>query len=189
MPALIINTSGNQGNVENKFCLDLCSRINSQSKLINMSGEDLINTQLVDFTGYEVIVIVSHANRNGKDDTDLDCGFGWELLDNPTILTQLLEPNNMRFILVYCACDALSPETITSGIQDPNCLGVIASRSPVQDTDIVIVSEVVNIAHRFMVGSEQDTSILNRSIRNLVKLFAGYPDFWFFDVPRVFEEE
>ncbi|AGY75866.1 hypothetical protein [Clostridium autoethanogenum] len=180
MSVLIINITGNQRKFENQFCNDLSSKINAETKIKDIRGEDLLAMQGIDGEGHEVIVVVGHAGRNGKSNTILDCGFGWKLLDNPTIFTQLLGNNNKRFILVYCACSALSPETLVSGIEDQNCIGVVASRNPVKYTHASIVAEVINLVHEFILENNQDIDSLQRNIRNLVKQYDDYPDFWIF---------
>lgn len=162
MSVLVINTTGNQRNFENKFCSDLLAMINTQTKLIDIRGENLLDMKLIDNNEHEVIVIVSHAGRNGSLNTNLDCGFEWDALDNPTVFAQLLGNNKKKFILMYCACEGLLPETIVSGVEDKNCTGVIVSRNPVKDTHITIVADVVNLVHEFIIKNDVDTISLQK---------------------------
>ena len=107
MSILIMNITGDKGGFENQFCSDLSKSIYSQVKLVNVRGEHLLDNKVMEDEGHEIVIIVSHADGSG-DQTILDSGFGWNLVDRPTILTQLLQNNARKFILIYCACEALS---------------------------------------------------------------------------------
>ena len=46
-------------------------------------------------------------------------------LNSPDYLCRMLSEHPVAFFLVYCVCDALSVETITSPVSIPTCIGSI----------------------------------------------------------------
>lgn len=182
MSVLILNTTGNQVGFENEFCNILKNNINVNSNILNVRGMELID---VDIKGHEVVVVVSHGVSDEKlNDTEIDIGFDeFELamkagiLNNPTILSQMLGGNDRKCILVYCACNGLSAQTLLSGTEIQNCIGVMASKTPIGDNYVGVVGEVINKVSEFMLKNSDDIISLNKEIKLITEKYKDEPDF------------
>ena len=182
MSVLIINTTQNERKFENQFCDILKNNINVESKVENLRELDLLNLKI---SGYEVVVVVSHGTSyDGLDNTYIGLGFNEEelglkhgTLNNPTILSQMLGDNDRKFILIYCACSGLSAETLLSGIEIKNCIGVIASRTPIGNMYVDVVSDVINKVSDFMMEGSNDILSLDKDIKLIIDKKKGEPHF------------
>lgn len=182
MSVLILNTTGNKNDFEDEFCKRLLRGISKNSDLLNSRGMDLLD---VDIKGYEVVVVVSHGiSDENLYDTKINLGFDEDelgvkdgILNNPTILAQMLGKNDRKFILVYCACNGLSSQTLLSGIEMNNCIGVVASKTPIGAEYIVAVAEVINRISEFMSTNSSDIANLNRDIKLIIERYKDKPNF------------
>lgn len=194
MGVRIINVTGNRVGFENDFCEQLKTMLEGNAELLNLRGQELLDAQIIEEEGAEIVVLVAHAGPNTSEstqwvDTILECGYGFAEADNPTVFFQQLERNSKRFIMIYCACEALSPETCISGIEDKNCVGIIASLEPILATHVGVMSKVINMAYSFIINNEIDTSTLERGIRKIVKENGGHPNLYFQPMIKIQVEE
>ncbi len=198
MPILILNMSGNLKGFEDQLCLDLSARINDQTTIITRRGENLLSERSVlGGDPYGVVVIVAHGCSLENSTTRVNIGLqpqndqiGIErVLNTPTILTQILGRNPIPYVLVYCSCEALSIETFNSGIADPNCLGVVASREEIGFRDIGLFADIVNYLNMYLSRNVFDTQQFYSIVRNLSEQHGDFPLVRFLEVARVQIEE
>ena len=195
MSVLILNVTGNINGVEDQFCQNIIRGIPYNVDLVNRGGPELTEGEpVLNNHFYKVVVIVGHACALPGSNTFIDIGFDDPSLipqaqiaiNSPTTFVQTLGNNMEDYILIYCSCNALSVETLDSGITDPHCIGVIASIDPVNtNTDVNLVTEIINSVYLSVLNNQTSLNHLHRLIVNIVNNHGGRPLFRYLETSRV----
>jgi hypothetical protein len=153
MSVLILNLTGNRNGFEDLFCENVKSLITSNVQIVSKRGLELFNSiNLID--GFSIVVVVAHADNNSQTTTIIETGLDleenipsniYEMLNSPTVLTQILGRNSVKYILLFCACSALSSELLVSVIDDDNCIGTISSKIPIYEKEYSNIAEIINL--------------------------------------------
>ena len=194
MSVRMINITGNLKGFENQLAHDLAQAIKSPCEPpVEIRGEDFIRQAIPAGSHYEVIVIIAHAGSN-QSNTSIDTGLRSKdypdvvnrQLGSPDMVAQFIKGNLVPYFLVYCACSALSPQTITAHDIDLYCKGTVASyKKSVSSADIPQIATIVDFLHG--AGQTLDDMDIQKEV---AKITASYPDgahFIYFPVPRVEE--
>lgn len=191
MGVLILNSTGNREGFEDHFCRTLEQLLATVSvRVVSGRGYDLLDR--ASLNGEQVVVLVSHAApQSDGSETYLDLGFDPSddpsgLLNSPTVFAQILGRSRSPFIIVYCCCEALSPETGVSGVEDPHCRGVIACSEAVMDTHVSLVADLVTSVQVLFAQHSPTDDDIHRAVREVRSRWGSdHPNPWYLTAPRV----
>lgn len=174
MSILILNTTRNVSRFENRYVDELSKGLKHDYKVYSLAGEDLLELS-VDKKDIKVILVVSHAESTG-DDTCLKLGFivdGKEpvIVNNPEILSQILNYNSSKHIIVYCSCNAATVSTVAASIDNPEVVGVVASTKNINEMWVNAIAELVNKIHDVDLEGENSPHEITKIIVEVERLF------------------
>ena len=151
MSVVIINTTNNEKGFEDRFVDDLANLLRIPCTKNSATSFELLDLPPLD-GDVKVLVIVSHADSDDNE-TFMDLGFRVEncntnLVNNPDVIGQVIDQSaSDRYVIVYCACSALSPATLASNSDNDKVAGVIATAKPVNSTWVDSIAKIIAYVH------------------------------------------
>jgi hypothetical protein len=214
MSVVIVNMTGNRCGFENGLCASLDVTITADSELRVARGEDLVNGAINLPGDCRVLVVVAHAGVLPDQSVHIDMGIqppcataeafaavGREIScpchecshatavrqsESPTVLAQLILAQS-PFVLVFCACEALAPDTMAIPPADHR-LGTVASHQPVGLSDVQRVAKIVDDLDVAIASDVSDSVALQLIVQEAVSSTPGDAEFHYTGTMWVVEE-
>ena len=209
MSVSILNITGNISRFEDRFVNSLVGELRTKMgsgdvKLTTARGDDLMHLDNV-LAGHHVVVVVSHGGSDDND-TTLDTGLQEGLLQpgeeqnhnllrqaaevgkqlmSPEVLTQLLGKNSVNYVLLFCACNSLSPGSIAS-IDDTRCIGTVTSETLVHSGQADMVTDLIIRLHNLVMQGEVNGEGYHQLVETWKRCHCDPPGFRFF--PHIYVE-
>ncbi|MBI9070141.1 MAG: hypothetical protein JEY94_00995 [Melioribacteraceae bacterium] len=168
MKTILVNLTGNRDNFENNFCANIINNCKVNIDLCELMGLSLFESANL-INNYDFVLVVAHASNNKLDNCIIDTGLNLNqsipvsilnMLNSPSVLSQILGKNTKKYILFYCACSALSAELITSATDDPNCIGIISSKDEVSASEFAHISKIIEEIHNKFIDNVISTKAI-----------------------------
>lgn len=185
MSVVILNVTGNDRGFEDRLAEDLRRSLAACTRLIAARGEQLQRLG-EPIEGHSVVVIIAHGARAGWSAV-LDTGLqdtapevqGSEWLLSTKVLFTALGRNSDDYVAVLCVCSSLAGDTIAGAIDDPTCLGTVASQEPVAASHLGAVTALVDTLHTAVASGTRDAASFDALLSNWRKRFPDEPGFYF----------
>lgn len=195
MGILILNLTGNRDGFENAFCDELLRQVVAPVELVHARGDDIATNDALRNRSNQVLIIVAHAGPDGTRGTTIDIGLDapdmpidvWSQLNTPMMLMQTLPENSQEKVVVFCACEAISPTTLVEATQSPSAIGVVASRDKVDPCDCPLVAAIADQVFANIECGITDLNAMTRAVSMLVQRFGLNPSFRYFPPFRAVE--